>query len=132
MKRVRSPSGFSLTELLVVLDTGTVGTATPVSIELNGAYGDSAITLTGTDPLFAPPPFDGTKVSNLMLESNPKARVVYVHSELFVNDTWHPWFARLRREAPGFPTARSPRTRSSSPRGGAPRCGSASSTCPGW
>lgn len=57
-------------ELLVVLNTGTLGTATPVAIELNGAYGDAAISLTGTDPLFAPPPFDPGKVSNFMLTSS--------------------------------------------------------------
>ena len=56
-------------ELLVLLDTGTVGSATPVEIDLNGAYGDAAITLSGTDPLVAPPPFDPGSASNFWLRS---------------------------------------------------------------
>jgi hypothetical protein len=57
-------------EINAVLDTGTVGTAAPVSIQIIPEYGDSALSLSGSDPLFAPPPFDAGRFNPVTLTSD--------------------------------------------------------------
>ena len=34
------------------------------------------------------------------LDTTPLAQIDVSRPELFQNDTWHPWFARLRQESP--------------------------------
>lgn len=41
-----------------------------------------------------------SKVGNLDVDSTPLEQIDVSRPELFATDTWQPWFARLRREAP--------------------------------
>ena len=39
-------------------------------------------------------------IETQQLDTTPLAQIDVSRPELFQNDTWHPWFARLRQEAP--------------------------------
>lgn len=56
-------------EIQAVLDTGTLGSASPISITLTGEYGFETFTLSGTDPLPGPPPFDAGRFNPFTLQS---------------------------------------------------------------
>ena len=56
-------------EIQAVLDTGTLGSASPIAITLTGEYGFEAFTLSGSEVLSGPPPFDAGGFNPFTLES---------------------------------------------------------------